>query len=715
MKRQRARITERENAASASLDTKPTREILRIINREDHRVAPAVGKTIPQIARAVDLAVEAVGRGGRLIYLGAGTSGRLGVLDAAECIPTFGTDRVVAVIAGAPASMFRPVEGAEDDPQRAIRDLRRIKLCRRDLLVGISASGRTPYVLGGMRYAQRLGAKTVGLTSNPDAPLKRLVDVAIVPVVGPEVIAGSSRMKAGTAQKLVLNMLSTATMARLGRVLSNWMIHVQLTNKKLRKRGQAILMKAAGVGPAKAAKTLEESGRNLPVALLMLLRKISREEAHRLLGKQQNVSQVLRATWAEHAQTAGRSPDDSTGYRTQENPMKVIKAILAGTIYTPTNEIENGAILIDGHRITKVGPRDQIKIPAGATVIDNHDRIVVPGFIDMHIHGAMGHDLMEATPEAVTALSTYLPRHGTTAYLATTVTASLERTLHAAQGLSEIIHASLSAHGESDKLPGAQPVGIHFEGPFLNVKKRGAHPVSQIRKPSVETTARFLDAAGNTARMLTLAPEMEGALTVLEYARSRGIRVAMGHSNATCEEAERAIAAGATHAVHVYNAMRPFAHRDSGIIGAVLTDDRVTAELICDGVHVEPTAIRLLVKAKGIERVVLVSDSSSGAGMPDGNYRLGNFTVHVAGGVCRTVEGNLAGSTITLDAALRNLASFTGLSYQTCLPCATLNPARILGLEKQKGVIAPGADADLAILDQSYYVTQTYVRGHPVL
>jgi N-acetylglucosamine-6-phosphate deacetylase len=392
--------------------------------------------------------------------------------------------------------------------------------------------------------------------------------------------------------------------------------------------------------------------------------------------------------------------------------MKATKAILAGMIYTPTEEIEKGVILIEGPRVAKVGPRERVKIPANATVIDNQDRLIVPGFIDMHIHGAAGHDLMEATPEAVSAVSAYLARHGTTSYLATTVTASLDRTLHAARSLGEIIRAS---HGGSDKIPGAQPLGIHFEGPFLNAKKRGAHPVSQLKKPSVEIVERILDAAENTARIFTLAPELEGALTVLEYVRSRGLRIGIGHSNATHEEAERAIAAGATHAVHMYNAMRPFMHRDSGIIGAVLTDDRVTAELICDGVHVEIPAIQLLVRCKGIGGIILVSDSSSGAGMPDGNYRLGNFTVHVAGGVCRTVEGNLAGSTITLDAALRNLANFTGFSYRECLPCATLNPARILGLEKQKGVIAPGADADLAILDPNHYVTQTYVRGRPVL
>jgi N-acetylglucosamine-6-phosphate deacetylase len=309
----------------------------------------------------------------------------------------------------------------------------------------------------------------------------------------------------------------------------------------------------------------------------------------------------------------------------------------------------------------------------------------------------------------------YLARHGTTSYAATTVAASLERTLNAARGLAEIIQASDSSHVVSDTISGAQPACIHLEGPFLNVKRRGAHPASQIQKPSTELLARILDAADGTARVLTLAPELEGAFPVLEFARSRGMKVGIGHSNATYEEAKRAIEAGATHAVHCFNAMRPFTHRDSGIIGAVLTDDRVSAELICDGIHVEPAAIRLLVRSKGVGRLILVSDSLSGAGMPDGNYRLGNFTVHVAGGVCRTVEGNLAGSTITLDAALRNLSAYTDLSYRQCLPCVTTNPASLLGLEKQKGIIAPRADADLAVLDQEFYVTQTYVRGRPVL
>lgn len=291
----RERITERRNPASAALDTKPTREILRIINREDHRVAPAVRKALPQIARTVDLAVDALKNGGRVVYLGAGTSGRLGALNAAECLPTFGSDQIVAILAGAPVSLLRSAEDFEDDPEQAVRDLKKIHFTRHDLLVGISASGSAPYVLGGMRYARRLGAKVAALTSNPDAPLEALADVTILTVVGPEVIAGSSRMKSGTAQKLALNMLSTATMVRLGCVLSNRMINVQLTNQKLRERAQGILVQLTGASPAAAASALKDSGRSLPVALLMVVKKITRQEAVLELHQQgKSLAQVLR-------------------------------------------------------------------------------------------------------------------------------------------------------------------------------------------------------------------------------------------------------------------------------------------------------------------------------------------------------------------------------------------------------------------------------------
>jgi N-acetylmuramic acid 6-phosphate etherase len=303
------RITERQNPASVSLDKKSTQEILRIINREDAKVAGAVRGTLPQISHAVDVIVEALSHGGRLVYLGAGTSGRLGVLDAAECVPTFGTDRVIGVLAGSPDSLWKPSEVSEDNPKQAVRDLCAIKLTARDVLVGISASGGTPYALGGMRHARRIGAPVIAVTCNPAAPMKRLADVSIVPVVGPEVIAGSTRMKAGTAQKLVLNMLSTASMVRWGRVLSNRMIVMNVTNRKLRERGCAILAKVAGVSSARASRALTRSGGQLPVALMMLLKSISREEAAGMLDRAPSIAAALHAARAARRSRRRRRSD----------------------------------------------------------------------------------------------------------------------------------------------------------------------------------------------------------------------------------------------------------------------------------------------------------------------------------------------------------------------------------------------------------------------
>ncbi len=304
-KQQPIRVTETENPAASMLDTFPTGKILRLMNQEDRKVAPAVRKAIPQITRAVELAAQALAQGGRLIYAGAGTSGRLGVLDAAECIPTFGSRDVIAIMPGGSKTMFQAVEDAEDNRELARRDLRRIKLTRNDVVVGLAASGRTPYTLEALRWARSLGAKTLCVTSNPDSPLERLADVAIVVVVGPEVVAGSTRLKAGTAEKLVLNMLSTATMIRLGRVLGGWMIHVQLTNQKLWERGRSILIKATGADRRKAQRLLTATGGNLPAAMLMFWRGIPNQEALRLLSEEANTAQLLRQAWKEHRKSQG--------------------------------------------------------------------------------------------------------------------------------------------------------------------------------------------------------------------------------------------------------------------------------------------------------------------------------------------------------------------------------------------------------------------------
>jgi N-acetylmuramic acid 6-phosphate etherase len=279
------RATEQRNPRTRGIDARTTAEILRAIHREDVSVPRAVHAALPAIARAVDAITTALQRGGRLFYVGAGTSGRLAALDAAELPPTFGTppNRVQAVIAGGRRALTQAVEGAEDNRQQGRRDLAARRLSAKDAVVGIAASGATPYVLGALEFANRKGAATIGITSNPKTPITKLARISIVTKTGPEVITGSTRMKAGTAQKLVLNMLSTATMIRLGRVYDNWMIGVALTNRKLQARGLRILMEASGAGVAESTRALRQSGHNLGVALIILETGASAPEAKRLL------------------------------------------------------------------------------------------------------------------------------------------------------------------------------------------------------------------------------------------------------------------------------------------------------------------------------------------------------------------------------------------------------------------------------------------------
>ncbi|MBE3577220.1 MAG: N-acetylmuramic acid 6-phosphate etherase [Limnochordales bacterium] len=273
--------TEARNPLTLDLDTLPTLEILRRINDEDKTVALAVEKELPQIAEAVDKIVAALEQGGRLFYVGAGTSGRLGALDAAELPPTFGTDPelVQAIIAGGAGAFALAAEGAEDDEEAGRNELIHRNVNARDVVVGIAASGRTPFVIGALRQAAAVGAGRIALVCNTDTPLSRLAEITIAPVVGPEVIMGSTRMKAGTAQKLVLNMMSTAVMVRLGRVYSNLMVDMRATNSKLRRRAVRILMLATGCGEEEAANALAAAGNETKVALVMLLARTSRERA----------------------------------------------------------------------------------------------------------------------------------------------------------------------------------------------------------------------------------------------------------------------------------------------------------------------------------------------------------------------------------------------------------------------------------------------------
>ncbi|HKE33882.1 MAG TPA: N-acetylmuramic acid 6-phosphate etherase [Candidatus Acidoferrum sp.] len=267
-----SRLTERRNPASKNLDRMTAREIVELMNREDRKVALAVGKEIPAIARAVEAIVAGIRKGGRLIYVGAGSSGRMAVLDAAECQPTFGTPPtlVQALIAGGGRAITQAVEGAEDDVRRAEHELRTRKLTRNDVVVGVTASGTTPFVLAALKYARGRGATTVAITSNRKMPVARLAKIVIAAEVGPEVLTGSTRMKAGTAQKMVLNMLSTATMTRLGHVYENLMIDVVLTNAKVAKRALRILAEASGKSVSAAEHALRAARHNMRAALVML-------------------------------------------------------------------------------------------------------------------------------------------------------------------------------------------------------------------------------------------------------------------------------------------------------------------------------------------------------------------------------------------------------------------------------------------------------------
>jgi N-acetylmuramic acid 6-phosphate etherase len=310
--------TEQLNPRSQGLDRKSTLDILRVLNREDSRVPSAVRRALPQISRAVDTIVRSFRRGGRLFYVGAGTSGRLAVLDAAECPPTFGTRRtmVQALIAGGKRAMLDAVEGAEDSAANGARDLAKAGAKRGDVVVGIAASGTTPYVLGALRFARRRGAVTVGLTSNRRSPLAHQAQIAITTETGPEVLAGSTRMKAGTAQKMVLNMLSTASMVRLGRVYENRMIYVMATNEKLRRRGAQILQETAGVSASTAEHVLRQTRHDLPLALIMLKTGVTAAAARQLLRRSGgNIREALHAAGSRR----NRSRERSNSYGSLQN------------------------------------------------------------------------------------------------------------------------------------------------------------------------------------------------------------------------------------------------------------------------------------------------------------------------------------------------------------------------------------------------------------
>src|SRR6202789_3383044 len=383
-------------------------------------------------------------------------------------------------------------------------------------------------------------------------------------------------------------------------------------------------------------------------------------------------------------------------------------ASYASRILTPQEELRDCVIVVEAGRITGIGHRDEVHIPPGAKDYVAAGMTVVPGFVDVHIHGAGGHDVMEATPQALDAITATVARFGTTSIVATTVTAPVEETCRSLEGIARYVRSHEKT--EDNARAAAEIVGVHLEGPFINKARRGVHPPESIAPPSIEVLEKFRAAADGLVKIVTVAPEIPGGVQLIARAVADGLVVAVGHTDADYDQARAAFEAGARHAVHVYNAMRPFTHRDPGVISAIMTDTDVTAEIIADGVHVAGPAIQVLVGTKGFDTVLLVSDGTAATGMRDGNYRLGNFEVQVRDGVVRNSEGKLAGSTLTIDRAIRYLVEL-GVPMVDAIRMATILPARRLGLAGKKGIIAVGADADLVVLTPDLHVAGVMTRG----
>ena len=381
--------------------------------------------------------------------------------------------------------------------------------------------------------------------------------------------------------------------------------------------------------------------------------------------------------------------------------------LTAERLWDGTKLLDMPVVVIEDGRIASISTRAAKEAPGDAQVIDFPGSTLGPALFDVHNHGAKGHDVMEATPAALDAIGSFLSSRGTGSYLATTVTAPLNTTLWSLSGLAKLLERPAVA-GQ------ARPIGIHLEGPFLSHSKRGVQPAEHLLAPDIATFDRFFDAAEGHIRLMTLAPELPGAVELAAHATARGVRVSLGHSNATAAETRAAIAAGAVSATHTFNAMRPLDHREPGILGTVLTCDTLFAEMICDGIHTAREMAKLWWRAKGPERAILVTDAMSAAGMPDGEYQLGGFAVQVANG--RAMVGDtLAGSVLTLDRALANFVEFTGAPLEQALRLATVNPAAMTGLGDQAGSVAVGQPASLVAVDRAGKLVGSVVNGQQVL
>jgi len=375
--------------------------------------------------------------------------------------------------------------------------------------------------------------------------------------------------------------------------------------------------------------------------------------------------------------------------------------VISGHFLFPDGCVRQGRIVVRDGKIAECEAGDPV--PDGS-----REPVIVPGFVDVHVHGGGGADVMDASRESLDTISATHAAHGTTTWLATTVT-------HFPERIEQAIDA-VKTYMQSDRngAAGARVAGLHLEGPYLNPDKRGAHRTDAIAPPDVRQLIAWCERADGAIKMITLAPELDGASKVIREAAGRGIVVAAGHTNATWSEMEHAVRCGLSHVTHLFNAMRPLHHREPGIAGFALANPSVTADLIVDGVHVHPGVVDLALAAVGPRRLLLITDAMRAACMGDGEYELGGLIVRVEGGIARIDNGALAGSLLTLDEAFRRLVTVHGLDLAAASRMASLNPAALLGLDRSKGKIEAGMDADLVCLDHGCNVLWTMVGGRVV-
>lgn len=339
-------------------------------------------------------------------------------------------------------------------------------------------------------------------------------------------------------------------------------------------------------------------------------------------------------------------------------------------------------------------------------IIDAEGKYLSPGFIDLHNHGNFGHDAMEASYEALESMADFHIKNGITAYLATTMTEHPEKIRAAVKNIGEYIES-----GSNDSKVKSQVLGIYLEGPYFSMEKRGAQPPEYIKDPDLDEIKELIELSKNNIKVVAIAPELKGAKESIKYLKNEGITISAGHTNATFEEAKTGIDLGITQGTHLYNGMRSYSHREPGVVGAVLTDERVACEMICDGIHLHTGAMDLAVKMKGKEGIILISDAMMATGLQDGKYVLGGQDVYVKEGAARLEDGTLAGSTLTLNKAVYNMVHMVNVPLNDAVRMASLNPAKAIGMDDRKGSIEIGKDADLIIFDEDIKVSKALIKG----